>query len=102
MKALHSRVLQEDDILCALHVDTRSDVSDYSDNETVDSDSDVPTTSSHKQLWSSAIAVTGDSETSTEEEGSSEPKSSDDRTSDVWHKIDKKPMSLTLEPQVWT
>jgi len=50
MKALHSRVLQEDDILCALHVDTRSDVSDYSDNETVDSDSDVPTTSSHKQL----------------------------------------------------
>jgi len=43
-------VLQEDDILSELHVDTRSDVSDYNDSESLDSDSDVPTTSSHKQL----------------------------------------------------
>jgi len=48
--ALHRNVLQEDDILCELYVDTRSDVSDYSDNESLDSDSDVPTTSAHKQL----------------------------------------------------
>jgi hypothetical protein len=39
-------------ILCELDVDTHSDVSDYSDNESLDSDSDVPTTSSHKQLRS--------------------------------------------------
>ena len=50
--ALHRDVLQEDDILCELYVDTRSDVPDYSDNESLDSDSDVPTTSSHKQLRS--------------------------------------------------
>jgi hypothetical protein len=39
-------------ILCVscMYADTRSDVSDYSDNESLDSDSDVPTTSSHKQL----------------------------------------------------
>ena len=42
--------LQEDDILCELYVDTRSDVSDYSANESLDSDSDIPTPSSHKQL----------------------------------------------------
>jgi hypothetical protein len=48
--ALYRNVLQEDDILCELYVDTRSDVSDYSDNESLDSDSDVPTTSSHEQL----------------------------------------------------
>jgi hypothetical protein len=47
---LHRNVLQEDDILCELYVDTHSDVSDYSDNESLDSDSDIPTTSSHKQL----------------------------------------------------
>ena len=51
--ALHRNVLQEDDILCELYADTRSDVSDYSDNESLDGDSDVPTTSSHKQLQSS-------------------------------------------------
>jgi len=44
-------VLQEDDILCELCAGTCSDVSDYSDNENVDSDRDVPTASSHKQLW---------------------------------------------------
>jgi hypothetical protein len=48
--ALHRNVLQEDDILCELCTDTRSDVSDYSDNESLGSDSDVPTTSSRKQL----------------------------------------------------
>jgi hypothetical protein len=105
MKALCRSVLKEDDILCEICVDTRSDVSDNSDSETVDSDSnsgsDVPTTSSHKQLWFSAVVVTGDCETSTEEEWSSEPKSSDDKTSDVWRKTFKKHMSLSLEPQVW-
>ena len=35
-------VLQEDDILCELYADTRSDVSDNSDNEILDSDSDYP------------------------------------------------------------
>jgi len=29
--ALHRNVLQEENILCELYVDTRSDVSDYSD-----------------------------------------------------------------------
>jgi len=48
--ALRRNVLQEEDILCELYADARSDVSDYSDNESLDSDSDVPTTSSHKQL----------------------------------------------------
>jgi hypothetical protein len=56
--ALHSNVLQEDDILCELYVDTRSDVSDYSDNESLDSDSDVTITSSHKQLRSSTGPLT--------------------------------------------
>jgi hypothetical protein len=50
--ALRRVVLQEDDILCELYADTRSDVSDYSYNESIDSDSDVPTTSSRKQLRS--------------------------------------------------
>ena len=50
--ALCRNVLQEDDILCELYVDTHSDVSDYSDNESLDSDIDIPTTSSHKQLRS--------------------------------------------------
>jgi hypothetical protein len=50
--ALRRSVLQ-DDILCELYVDTRSDVSDNSDNESLDINSDVPTTSSRKQLQSS-------------------------------------------------
>jgi hypothetical protein len=78
--------------LCELYADTRSDVSDYSDSESLDSDSDVPT-SSCKQLQSSVIVVTSDSETSTEEEESSEPENSDDKTRDVWCKTDKKPSS---------
>jgi len=40
-------------IFCVLYADTCSDVSDYSDNESLDSDSDVHTTSSHDQLQSS-------------------------------------------------
>jgi len=56
--ALHRNVLQEDNILCELYADTHSHVSDYSDNESLDSDSDVPTTSSHKQLRSSAGPLT--------------------------------------------
>ena len=55
---LRRNVLQEDDILCELYVDTHSDVSHYSDNESLDSDSDVPTTSSHKQLRSSTGPLT--------------------------------------------
>ena len=84
-------VLKEDDILCGLCADACSDVSDNSDNEILDSDSDVPTTSSRKQLPSSAIVVTSDSETSTEEEESSVLESCDDKTSDVWCTADKKP-----------
>jgi hypothetical protein len=50
--AVHSNVEQEDDILCELYADTRFDVSVYSDSEGLDSDSDVTTTSSRKQLRS--------------------------------------------------
>jgi len=41
--------------LCELYAYARSDISDYSENESLDSDSDsdVPTTSSRKQLRSS-------------------------------------------------
>jgi hypothetical protein len=55
---LHRNVLQEGDILCELYVDTCSDVSDLSDNESMDSESDVPTTGSRKQLWSSTGSMT--------------------------------------------
>jgi hypothetical protein len=92
--ALRKNILQEDDILCELYVDTRSDVSDNSDNESLDSDSDVSGTSSRKQLPSSVVvvtSVTSNSETSTVEEEISEPENSDDKRSDVWFKSDKKP-----------
>ena len=56
--ALRRNVLQEDDILCELYVDTCSDVSDYSDIESLDGDSDVPTNSSRKQLRSSSDPLT--------------------------------------------
>jgi hypothetical protein len=56
--ALHMNVLQEEDILCKLYADTHSDVSDYSDNENLDSDSDVSTTSSRKQSQYSTGALT--------------------------------------------
>jgi len=48
--ALRRSVLKEDNILCELYADTCSDVSDKSDNEILDSDSDVPTTRSRKLL----------------------------------------------------
>ena len=79
--ALRKTVLQEDDSLCELYADTRSDVFDNSDSESLDGDSDVSATSSRKQLRSSV--VTSDSETSTVEEESSEPENADDKTSDV-------------------
>jgi len=82
--ALCRNVLQEDDILCELYSDTRSDVSDYNDSESSDSDRDIPT-SSRKQLQSSVVVVTSDSEKSTIEE-----ESSDNITSDVWCKMNKK------------
>jgi hypothetical protein len=65
------RSVVKDDILCELYADTHSDVSDNSENEFLDSDSGVPTTSSRKQLRPSALVFTSDSETSTEEEESS-------------------------------
>jgi uncharacterized surface anchored protein len=88
--AVRRNVLQENDILCELHADTLSEVSDNRDNESLDSDSDVPTSLS-KQLRSSIVVVTCDSETTTEEQENSEPESSDDKTSDVWCKTDQKP-----------
>ena len=71
--------------MCELYTDTRSDISDYSDSENSGSDIDI-STSSRKQLQSSVVVVTSDSETSTIEE-----ESSDNITSDVWCKMDKKP-----------
>ena len=56
--ALCRSVLQEDYILCELYVDTHSDVSDYSDSESLGSDSDVSTTSSRKQLGCSTGPLT--------------------------------------------
>ena len=56
--ALCRNVLQEDHILCEFYADTRSDVSYYSENESLDSESDVPTTSSCKQLQSSTGSLT--------------------------------------------
>jgi hypothetical protein len=92
--AMHRNVLKEDDILCELYSDTHCDVSDYSDNESLDGDCDsvsnVPT-SSCKQLQSSLIVVTSDSEASTTEEESSKPENSENKTSDVWLKRIKKP-----------
>ena len=77
--------------MCELYADTRSDVCDSSDNKSLDSDSDVSAASSRKQLRSSVVVVTSDSETSTREEESSEPENCDDKTSDVWCKTDKNP-----------
>ena len=64
-----------------LYAVTCSDVSDNSENEILDSD--VPTTSSRKQLRPSDVVFASDSETSTEEEESSELEISDDKTSDM-------------------
>ena len=75
--------------MCKLHADMYSDVSDCSDSESWESDSDV-STSSCKQLRSFVVAVTSDSETSTVEEECSELENSDDITSDVWCKMEEK------------
>jgi len=56
--ALRRNVLQQDDILCELYADTRSDVSVYSDNESMNSDSDVPSANPRKQLRSSTGPLT--------------------------------------------
>jgi hypothetical protein len=48
--ALYKNVLQEDNRMCKLYADTLSDVSENSDNESLDSDSDMPKTSLCKQL----------------------------------------------------
>jgi len=48
--ALRKNILQADDTLCRLYADTHSDVSDNSDNESLDRDSDVSATISRKQL----------------------------------------------------
>jgi hypothetical protein len=68
--ALDRRVLKEGDILCELYVDTCSDVSDDSEGEFLDSDSDsdVPTASAHKQFQPPTVVHTSDSDTNTEEE----------------------------------
>jgi hypothetical protein len=79
--ALCRSVPKEDDILTELYAYTCSEVSDNSESEILDSDSDVPT-SSRKQLHPSAVVFTGHSETGTEEEENSEPESSDN-TSDM-------------------
>jgi len=77
--------------LSELYAETGSDVSDNSENEILDSDSDVSTTSSLKQLQPSDVVFASDSETGTEEEESSELEISDGKASDVWCKTDKKP-----------
>jgi len=68
--ALRKNVLQADNILHEVYADTHSDVSDNSDNESLDRDSDVSATISHKQLRSSIVVATSNSETSTTEEES--------------------------------
>jgi hypothetical protein len=85
--------------LCELHADTLSEDCDNSDKESLDSDSDVPTTGLCKQLRSSAVVVTSDSETSTDEQENSQPESSDGKTSNVWCRTDEKP---NIEPFLGT
>jgi len=84
--------MKEDYILCELYENTLSNVFDNGENEILNNDSDIPTASSRKQLRP-AVVFTSNSETSTEEAGSSELESCDDKTSDVWCKTDKKPSS---------
>jgi hypothetical protein len=95
-------VLQEDDSMCELYADTLADVSDNNDNESLDSDSDIPTTSLCNQLWSSSVVVTSDSETSTEEKENSEPENSDVKQAMCGVKLrNHQAVRLFLEPQVW-
>jgi hypothetical protein len=84
-----------------LYTDTRSDVSVYSDNEGLDSNSDVPTTSSHTKIAIFCLFLASDSEKVTEEKERSEPENSDDKGSDVRCQPDKsQAVSLSLEPQI--
>jgi hypothetical protein len=83
--ALDRRVLKEGNILCELYADTCSDVSEDSEGEFLDSDSDVPTASSHKQFQPPTVVLTSDSDTNTEVEENSESESSD-----MWCETDKK------------
>jgi len=96
--ALHRSVLKEN-ILYEFYTDTCSDVSNGSDSEILDSDSDVPTTSLRKQLRP-AVVFSSDSETSTVVKENSELESSDDTTSDVCVKLVNQAMSLSLDPQI--
>jgi hypothetical protein len=96
--ALHRSVLKEN-ILCELYMDTCSDVSNDSDSEIWDTDSEVPTTSLHKQLRP-AVVFSSDSETSTVVKENSELENSVDTTSDVCVKLVNQAMSLSLDPQI--
>jgi hypothetical protein len=60
--------MKDDNILYDLCVDTCSDVSDNSESEILESDSDVPTTISSKESRHFPLVFTRDSKTSTEEE----------------------------------
>jgi hypothetical protein len=85
--ALDRRVLKEGDILCELYADTCCNVSDDSEGEFLDSDSDsdVPTASAHKQFQPPTVVHTSNSDINTEEEENSESESSG-----VWCETDKK------------
>jgi len=78
-------------MFCVRYIEIHVLMSDNSDIDILYSDSDVPKTSSWKQLGPSATVFTSDSETSKEYEESSELESSDDTTTDVWCKTDNKP-----------
>src|SRR5215470_9110012 len=66
--AMRRSVMKDDDILCELRADTCSDVSDNSESEILESDSDVPTTISSKESRHFPLVFTRVSKTSTEEE----------------------------------
>jgi len=99
--ALHKTVLQEEDILCELYADTCSDVCDNSNSKSLNRDSDVSATSSRKQLRSSVVVVTSDSETSTIEEEVVKRRTVMIKQVMCGVKLIKnQTMSLSLEPQV--
>ena len=68
-------------ISCEIYVDTYYDVSNNQETEILDSDSDVPTTSSHKQLATLSLRFSSAHATSTDEEESSTLDSYDDKRS---------------------
>ena len=70
-------------IFCIRYVNTCFNLFHGSENDILDSDSDIPTASLCKQLPPSAVDFTSDSETSKVVEESSEPDSSNDNTSDM-------------------